>query len=245
MKADLSWTNPLRKPVPWIAGSLVLLGFLLPTRPSSASWWSVLLVGLGTFGPGLLREFGWLKDKDEFQIQAARRAGYHAFLAAGLLAFLWIAYLRSGERHLRSPEELATFFAAVLWFTWMLSALVTYWGPRKMAERVLLLYGVAWLLFNIVGHLQHPVAMVLQCLLTVPFFGGAWLARRWPRSTGLLLLGFAAFFLVLLIRLHQARNFPMVDSAITLLLFAGPLFASGIALLARGGAAEATEDVRA
>lgn len=30
-------------------------------------------VTLGTFGPGILRELGWLKDKDEFERRAALR----------------------------------------------------------------------------------------------------------------------------------------------------------------------------
>ena len=235
MKVDLLWVDPRRKPVSWISGALVMLGFLLPGMEGAASWWAILLVGLGTFGPGLMRELGWLRDKDEFQLQAARRAGYHAFLAAGLLSFLWIAFLRSGSRHLKNPEELATFFVAVLWFTWMLSSLATFWGARKTAERVLLLYGVAWLLFNILGNLRNPVAMVLQCLLTVPFFGGAWMARRWPRVTGGLLLGVSVFFSWFLVRLYLQRGSALVVGAITLLLFVGPLLASGIALLARPG----------
>lgn len=232
MTSRWAWLDPRKRPVQWIAGALVLLGFLLPGKEATPSWWAVLLVGLGTFGPGLLRELGWLRDLDEFQVQAARRAGYHAFLAAGLTAFLWIAFIRSGARQLKSPEELATFFAAILWFTWMFSSLVNYWGARKTAERALLLYGAAWLLFNILGNLKQPLAMFLQCLLTVPFFAGAWLARRWPRTTGGLLLGAAVFFFVFIGRLHIARGFALVVSAITLLLFVGPLLASGIALLA-------------
>jgi hypothetical protein len=217
-----------------IAGSLVTAGFLL-SNMGGGWWWGILLTAAGTFGPGLLRELGWLKDKDEFQLQAARRAGYHAFLATGLAAFLWIAFLRSGERHLKNPEELATFFASLLWFVWLFSALVNFWDARKTAYRILLVYGVAWLIFNIVGHLDSPGAMVMQCLLTVPFFGCAWLSRRWPRPAGWLLVAAAIFFAQLILRLHQARGLGLVVSAITLLLFIGPLLASGVALLVRPG----------
>jgi hypothetical protein len=221
-------------PVVLIAGGLVAAGFVL-SNLGGPWWWAILLTGAGAFGPGLLRELGWLKDKDEFQLQAARRAGYHAFLATGLAAFLWIAFLRSGERHLKNPEELATFFAALLWFVWLFSALVNFWDARKTAFRILLVYGVAWLIFNIVGHLDNLLAMVMQCLLTVPFFACAWLSRRWPRSAGLLLVASSIFFAQMILRLHQARGFGLVVSAITLLLFIGPLLASGIALLARPG----------
>ncbi len=227
-------TPPTRrlKLVPTVAGTMVVLGFGLSNfLRGEAWWWCILLTGLGTFGPGILRELGWLKDKDEFQIQAARRAGYHAFLASGLAAFLWIAYIHSGSRQLKSPEALATFFAALLWFTWIFSSLVNYWGVRKTATRVLLLYGAAWMIFNVLDELTHPIALLMQSLLTVPFFLGAWLSRKWPRLAGLLLLAASICFFVLFARIHQARGLGLVVSATTMVLFIGPLFASGIALL--------------
>ncbi|MFI5181183.1 MAG: hypothetical protein ACHQPI_07315 [Thermoanaerobaculia bacterium] len=233
MKTKYSWLNPRTKPVPWISGTLVLLGFLLANGTRSETWWwAILLTGLGAFGPGLLRELGWLRDKDEFQIQASRRAGYHAFLAAGLVSFLWIAFIRSGPRHLKAAEELATFFAALLWFTWLFSSLVNYWGARKTSFRLLLIYGGAWLLFCIASEWMHPLGMLMQSLITVPFFACAWLSRKWPRMTGALLLAASIFFFVLLSRLHQQRGLGLVTSATTMILFIGPLFASGIALMA-------------
>lgn len=233
MSRKAEWWDPRNKPVAWVAGTLVLLGFLLPGKEGASGWWAILLTGLGTFGPGVLRELGWLRDKDEFEMQAARRAGYHAFLVAGLASFLWIAFLRSGPRQLKHPEELATFFAAVLWFTWMFSALITYWGAQKTAFRMLLLYGGAWLAFNILGHFHQPRAMAMQCLLTVPFFGCAVLSRWWPRFTATILLVSSAILIVLILRLHLARGLGLVVSAITLLLFIGPLVGSGLALLRR------------
>lgn len=232
MNPEVAAWGPRRRPVPWIAGTLVLAGFLLPARQGHWSWWAILLTGLGTFGPGLLRELGWLKDKDEFQLQAARRAGYHAFLATGLVAFLWIAFFRSGPREVGHAEELAPFFAALLWFTWMLSALVSYWGARTTAFRLLMLYGLAWLLFNVASHATRPRVLALQAVVTIPFFLGAWASRRWPRTTGVLLLGLACLGGLGLGRLHQRRGFPPATSATTLLLFVGPLLASGLALQA-------------
>jgi hypothetical protein len=232
--SKLSWLNPRTKPVPWVSGALVLLGFLLANGTRSETWWwAILLTGLGAFGPGLLRELGLLKDKDEFQIQAARRAGYHAFLAAGLVSFLWIAFIRSGPRHLKAPEELATFFAALLWFTWMLSSLNNYWGARKTAFRVLLLYGGAWLLFCVADELRDPLGMLMHSLITVPFFACAYLSRKWPRIAGALALAASGVFFLLLSRIHQQRDLGLVVSATTMILFVGPLFASGIALMAR------------
>ena len=63
------------------ATALWILGLAL----CSLSWWFLLLVACGAFGPGVLRELGWLHDKDEFQRVADYRAGYHAYLAAGIV----------------------------------------------------------------------------------------------------------------------------------------------------------------
>ena len=113
-----------------IAGSLVLGGFLL----TGLSWWFMLLVAAGTFGPGILREFGLLRDKDEFETVAIYRAGYHAFLVSGVVAFSVVAWVRSNEGALESPEELGTLFAAVLWVSWMFSTLFSVWGAVKPSQ---------------------------------------------------------------------------------------------------------------
>jgi len=232
MSSRLAWLNPKTKPVPWIAGTLVLAGFLLQVFiPSQTGWWAILLTGLGTFGPGLLRELGWLHDKDEFQIEAARRAGYHAFLAAGLVAFLLIAFLHSAERNVKNLDGLPDFFAALLWFTWMLSSLVSYWGARKTAFRILVTFGGAWLLFVVLSHIQHPLEMLMEGLITLPFFACAWLSRRWPRIAGAAVLASSVACLVFILRIHVQRQLGLVVSAVTLLLFIGPLVASGLALL--------------
>jgi len=61
-----------------VASAIVIAGFWL----SRVSLWFFLLVGVGTFGPGLLRELGLLNDRGEFQRRADHRVGYYAFLTA-------------------------------------------------------------------------------------------------------------------------------------------------------------------
>ncbi len=87
--------------------ALVIAGFIL----TSQSWWFFLLAALGTFGPGVLREIGWLQDQDEFQRQADHRAGYHAFLVTGLLMFVCVAFVRSHDRPIEEAQE---FVAAMI-----------------------------------------------------------------------------------------------------------------------------------
>lgn len=213
-------------PATLVGAALVILGFML----ADVSWWFIALSGLGAFGPGVLRELGWLKDKDEFARRAAQRAGYHAYLVAGLVAFLTIAYTRSGERHLRNPEELATLFLALLYFTWLLSSLLAFWGPQKATTRILVGFGICWLLFCIADSWQHPLGMLMHSLVAAPFFVLALLARRWPRLAGALLVAAAIFFYVAFRFWSDARGGLVVNS-ITAVLLVGPLLASGVALL--------------
>ncbi|HSM16107.1 MAG TPA: hypothetical protein VK845_03790 [Gemmatimonadales bacterium] len=58
-----------------IAGGFVIVGVLLLMFVAKGL---LFVAGLGAFGPGILRELGWLRDQDEFQRRAAHRAGYHA-----------------------------------------------------------------------------------------------------------------------------------------------------------------------
>jgi len=228
-----------------VAGAMVIAGFLL----TQLSWWFLVLTALGTFGPGILREIGWLCDKDEFQRRAHYRAGYHAFLTIGLVAFVLVAFFRAGGT-IEHPHRLATFFLALLWFTWFLSSLLAYWGPQKTAARILIAFGSVWLAFAIISNLGSEwtgwAALLLHPLLAAPFFVLAWLSGRWPRVAGILLLTVAVGFFVFLELPHIARTsiLELITDATTI-LFLGPLLASGVALLGAGkrDCAEDAQDV--
>ncbi len=213
-----------------IASGLVIGGFLL----TEVNWWFFLLVAAGTFGPGILRELGWLRDKDEFQRQAAYRAGYHAFLTVGLVAFLLVVFFRTGGT-MEHPHRLVTFLLALLWFTWFFSSLLAFWGAKKTVTRILIAFGSVWFVFAIISNLGPEwtgwAALLLTPLLAAPFFVLAWLSRRWPRVAGVLLLLAAAGFLVLEMP-HVARTSILeVITGVTFVLFLGPLLVSGVALL--------------
>ncbi|MDO9171031.1 MAG: hypothetical protein Q7W29_04275 [bacterium] len=209
-----------------IGATLVIGGILL----AEISWWFVALSGVGAFGPGILRELGWLRDNDEFARRAAQRAGYHAYLAAGLAAFVMIAYIRSGERHLKHPEELSTLFLVLLYFTWLLSSLLSFWGARKAASRILIGFGIAWLMFCVADSWQQPLGLLMHSLVAAPFFLLAALARRWPRIAGALLVGAGVFFYVFFDFYSDQRG-GLINNSVTAVLLVGPLVASGAALL--------------
>ncbi len=225
-----------------IAGGLVIGGFIL----TEVNWWFFLLVAAGTFGPGILREVGWLRDKDEFQRQAAHRAGYHAFLTVGLVAFLLVVFFRTGGT-MEHPHRLVTFFLALLWFTWFFSSLLAYWGAQKTAARILIAFGCVWLVFTIVSNLGPEwtgwAALLLHPLLAAPFFVLAWLSTRWPRIAGVMLL-VESLFLFVLIGLPTIARTSILEmfTGVVFILFFGPLLVSGSALLCTGKKSERTED---
>ena len=224
-----------------VAGAIVIAGFWL----TSLSWWFFLLVALGTFGPGVLRELGWLDDKDEFQRRADHRAGYHAFLTSGLLAFALVAFFRSGERAIENTHRLATLFLALLWFTWLLSSLIAYWGPQKAAAWILRIFGSVVLVFTIVSNLGPEwtgwAALLLHPLLAVPFFALAWLSGRRPRVSGILLLA-VSVFLYLLFGMHRESGLGLIPEGVTFIFVLGPLLAGGVALLFVGKQDKGAED---
>lgn len=210
-------------------GLLVVAGLVL----SNWSWWWFALAGVGACGPGLLRELGLLRDLDEFQRHTSWRAGYHAFLATSLFAFLVVAVVRVRDGQLRHPEELASLLLGLLWFTWLLSRLFAYWGPHKGARRLLLGFGLPWLAFALADAGANPLGWLMCSLPALPFLLLAFLAPHAPKLTGLLAVGAAVTMYLLFGYWDEARMGGLVTNTLVALLLCGPLLASGLALLAR------------
>jgi hypothetical protein len=210
-----------------ISGALVVAGIVL----AEVNWWFFLLSGVGACGPGILREMGVLKDKDERALRAAQRAGYHAFLATGLFGFVLVAFLRAGERELRNPGELATLLLAVLWFVWLLSSLLNYWGARKAATRMLLGFGAGWLVFSQADAGGKPLDMLMASLPSLPFFALAWLAQRWPKPAGVLMIVAAAALYLFFGFWSEERSGGLIVNTGVAVLLCGPLLGCGLALL--------------
>ena len=209
-------------------GALVVAGLAL----ASVSWWFFALAGLGACGPGILRELGVLKDQDEFARRAAQRAGYHAFLATGLFGFVLVALVRTTNGTLKNPGELATLMLAMLWVTWLLSSLLTFWGARKASLRLLLSFGTAWLLFTLADAGPKPLGWLMAGLPALPFFALAAVAWRWPRVAGLLLVACAAFMYWFFGYWSNDRMGGLIVNTGVALLLCGPLVGCGLALLA-------------
>ena len=212
-----------------IGGAVFIVGIGL----TAVSWWFLPLVAAAAVVPGLLREFGLLRDQDEFQRQVARRAGYHAYLTGLIVMFAFSTAFRVETQLEAGFGEVVEFVLIVSWFTWFLSWLLSYWGPQRMAQRLLMAFGFVWLLFNILGNLDSLVAMVMQSLLAAPFFLLAWVARRWPRPAGIILILTGLFFANMFDTFERVFSSDPFDNGapFVLVLFIGPLVASGVALL--------------
>ncbi len=221
-----------------IAGGLVILGLLLGTFVAEGL---LVVAGLGAFGPGILRELGWLADQDEFQRQAARRAGYHAYLIGGFATILILSGLRWRGANLDVSSEWIMLILLVMWMTWLFSALLAYWGAQKTASRLLIVFGSFWLIFviaSIVGESGNTAEFVLGVLMgfvvVAPFFVLAWTAGRWPRGTGVALLAVSALFLVIFGPRWTSGPLQLPTVLVTATLLLLPLVASGFALFRTG-----------
>jgi hypothetical protein len=203
----------------------------------------LLVAGLGAFGPGILRELGVLNDQDEFQREAARRAGYHAYLAGGLLAIVILVFLEWSGADAGAGGEWVSLVLVVLWLSWLASSVMEYWGAQKTTFWVMLAFGWFWALFglaHVVGAILDPepiedygeffLGVAAVTLLVAPWFVLAWTAKRWPRGTAVALLGTALVLLVVFIRPFQPSGLPLPSRVLTAVLLLGPFLACGIAL---------------
>lgn len=215
-----------------VAGTLVVLGLLLSQFVAEGL---LVIAALGAFGPGVLRELNLLRDQDEFQRAAAHRAGYHAYLIGGFAAVLVVAWLRSGEGRLDGSSDWALLLLVVLWSSWLFSTLLAYWGARRAARSVLVVFGSFWGVFVIASVVSEPsLTGALRALLfTAPFFLLALTTNRWPRITGMALLGVAAILLSIL-EPWRPGGLSLATTLVTMALLLVPLVASAIALLSEG-----------
>ncbi len=217
-------------PAGLVAGILMVAGILLAAT-ADMRW--LILAGAGAFGPGIARELGWLHDQDEFQRQAAWRAGYHAYLAGGFVAVVTIALLQAGQTEIAGPALAAALVLAVLWLAWLFSSLLDYAGARRAAGRTLLAFGVFWACFVVLGNIRQPAQMAIEGLIVLPFFVLAWTCSRWPRLSGALLLlsGGALTVLLGFTRMEGLDTERLLVRSLTFTVFAVPLLASGLALV--------------
>jgi hypothetical protein len=106
---------------------------------------------------------------------------------------------------------------------------------QTAAFRILICFGCVWFVFAVLSNLGEEwtgwTALLLHPLLAAPFFLAAWLSQRYPRMSGVLLIGFSLFFLQFFgVFRMTGQNF--INKTLVFVLFVGPLLASGVGLIA-------------
>jgi hypothetical protein len=154
----------------------------------------LLLAALGAFGPALAREAGLLRDQDEFERQAAVSAAGHGYLAGGL--FVTAVLVAKGWSRGNAPDpeaELWLMALSVMLAARFLGHAARFWDARKAAFRILVGFGTFWLLFVVLSHAAEPSSLAVEALVVpAPFFLLAFLSRRFPRPSGVVLLALVA-----------------------------------------------------
>jgi len=224
---NYKWLRGLT-PVGLSAGFIVFLGAILAVTVDMRF---ILLIGLGAFGPGFMRELGLLKDQDEFARLATYKAGYYASLFAGSGAIILIAIRKAGTVNLDDGTSQAFMITlAIIWLVSIFASLKRYWGVQKAVFRVLIIFGGVWFVFVLLSHINEPKDLFMGSLVVLPFFILAWLSLRWPRIAGILIvsLGIFCFFLFGMYKFDPAR---FMTRVLVFLLFICPLLVAGLALL--------------
>jgi len=220
-------------PVGIVAVLLVFAGFFLAVTVHIV-FFAVLAVG--AFGPGLLRQLGFIRDLDECQKRASVEAAHRAFIAAGLFLTAVIVARNWGKLSLGDDLVPASLVLALVLVVYAVSYCLSFWDPRQAAFLVLLSFGVFWLVFVVLSHGNEPGPLFAEAgLVAVPFILAAFLAKRWPRVIGLLLLaaGIAAIFFFHLIPPAGATPERMFGKIGVIILLPLPLALMGLALLGR------------
>lgn len=234
-KAD-SWHQSLlarlqMTPVSLIALVLVVAGLVFGAALHKGF---VILMAMGAFGPGVLRQFGLLDDLDEFQKEAASQAGLRTYLAAGI--FLIVVVITQGWHQLSLSNDqvpasaILTFMLVVYYASYCLS----FWDTRRAVSRILLAFGIFWLAFSALSHAAEPMSLLMEGLVVPgPFILCALLCRWWPRVIGLLLIAasIGAIFFFNLLPLGDTDPQRFFNNMFVITLIPLPLAVGGVALV--------------
>ena len=161
-----------------------------------------LLVGIGLFGPSLLREAGVLHWRDDFHREVNMRAALHALLTVGvLLTAVMVSQGVGGTKEAGHAWELkdrtdATSILFPLAIVWGLSRLLQFWGPVAGAKRLVTAFflvvavaqvGALFIVWQR-GSPQTPAKLLMSAAQILWIGALAMGVSRWPRLTGWLLL---------------------------------------------------------
>jgi hypothetical protein len=212
----------------------VLLGIFLS---ASVHIGFFALVGVGAFGPSALRQFGLVRDLDEFQKEAVVRAAHRAYLITGLFLTVVVIARQWGTRRFGDDLVPASLVLILCLVVYGGSYALSFWDAPKAALLLLFTIGFFWLVFAILSHGNHPLTAVIEgTAVAGPFIASALLSRKWPRVAGLILivLSIGALFFFHLIPLRPIPATRLFAQLFVVILIPVPMAAVGLALMGRG-----------
>ena len=229
LRACVTWLR--RSPVGVVSIVLFVVGLWLGVSVHKGF---MILMALGAFGPGVLRQLGLIDDLDEFQKEAAMKSGLRAYLAGGIL--LIVTVIQQGWARLDVGRELIPAFpvVTVMLVVYYASYCLSFWDARKAVSRVLLAFGLLWLAFVVLSHAGEPMSLLMEGLVVPgPMLIAAVLCRWWPRVVGVLLLAASVWSIYFfhLLPLGETDPSKVHQSALLLTLIPLPLAVSGMALV--------------
>ena len=217
--------------VGWLALALVVVGLALGAAVHKGF---MILMAMGAFGPGVLRQFGLLNDLDDFQKEAAAQAGLRAYLVAAI--FLMVVLITQGWDVLSLSNDgvPASAIVTMMLVIYYSSYCLTFWDARKAVSRILLAFGLFWLAFSIMSHGSEPTVLLGEGLVVPgPFILCAVLCRWWPCAIGLVLLiaSVGAIFFFHMLPLSGTDPQEVFRNIFMIALIPLPLSVSGVALV--------------
>lgn len=202
MKPNLRWLGDRGD----LTGSAVLVAGLISFVVLDRTQLGVALVGLGLFGPSLLREAGLLRWRDDFHRDVTVRAALHALLVVGVL--LTVVMVVDGVGGSGSPANgweikdriSASAILFPLAMTWWLSRFLQFWGAQSGSRRLLVgFFAIAAVaLVSATVTAGQSGSDVVSAELLVSMAQISWIGLlaagvvRWPHQVGWLLLATVA-----------------------------------------------------
>ncbi len=225
-----AWPENLPKVATIISGSCFILFLALGLLVDRFFYaFAVLSVVM----PDLLREFGWLTDMDEFQLEASKKASHHAYISTAVFSAIIIGNSGMWMSNPVSSGEIFTLLFVLLVVVKYSSYFIQFWDKKKASFRILLFFAIFWSAFVLLGKHQYIRTILIALLaVPVPFFVLALLSIRFPVFTGI--VSTAASILTVpfyLIYFYPRGLKSFVGLFGSFLLLSLPLAAAGISLL--------------
>jgi hypothetical protein len=127
--------------------------------PPRSTWRSCCCSDSGCSDPA--RSGKWVCSTTTTSSSARRRArpATGPFWSPASPATVMVATRQWGTQSIDGESMAPAALLLLLAVTWVLSALLSYWGPRRAVSRLLLIFGSFWMVFVILSNITQPMGL--------------------------------------------------------------------------------------